>query len=54
MISFDCSAAVTPYLCVSIPPAVRPSLAEKSGLGIFNVRNDLRACCANEGDCDRH
>ena len=44
------SAAITRYLCTSVPPAVWSSYRNWGGHGIFNARNDLSACCAHEGE----
>ena len=43
---FDCS--VTFFFPMA--PAVGPSLFSQGGHGIFNVRSDLIACCAHEGE----
>ena len=36
------------YLCVSMPPAVMPLIERWTW--VFNVRSDLCACCAHEGE----
>ena len=43
----DYSAAIMPYLCVSVPVAI--GSYQKVDMEVFNVHNDLIACCAREG-----
>ena len=46
--NFDDSATVMRYSCVCMLSTARPSLTHEIGQGIFNVRNDFKACCAHE------